>query len=451
MPPKLLVVDDDPNTCTQMKWALAQDFEVFVAQDRPSALAVFKQVHPAVVTLDLGLPPDAHGVEEGFHTLRALLQENALTRVIVITGREEHQYALEAIGQGAYDFFRKPIQFDELKALLARALHVYQLEQEYRALQQQGHQDAFEGMLGVSLQMQEVFAAIRRVAATDASVVISGESGTGKELVARAIHRHSLRQAGPLIAINCGAIPESLLESELFGHEKGAFTGAHTQRKGRIELAQGGTLFLDEIGELSPALQVKLLRFLQERQIERVGGRATIDVDVRVLAATHVDLEQAILEKRFREDLYYRLSVVEIVLPPLRERGEDILLLAKALLHRYAVESQRKISGLDPHAITALATYDWPGNVRELGNRVQRAVIMATGPLLTPADLGLPTPEAAAKPQTLQEARAAVEGDLIRQALARHAGNISHTAAELGLSRPTLRELMRKYSVRGSA
>jgi two-component system NtrC family response regulator len=388
------------------------------------------------------------GVDEGFRTLHALLHEDALLKVIIITGQEERQHALEAIGQGAYDFFRKPIQFDELKALLFRALHVSQIEQEYRALQQQVHWEAFEGMLGVSPQMQEVFTAIRRVATMDASVVISGESGTGKELVARAIHRHSPRQARPFIAINCGAIPEQLLESELFGHEKSAFTGAYMQRKGRIELAQGGTLFLDETGELPLALQIKLLRFLQERQIERVGGRAAIDVDLRVLAATHVDLRQAILERRFRDDLYYRISVVEIALPPLRERGEDILLLAKALLHRHAAESQHKISDFDPYAITALETYTWPGNVRELGNRVQRAVIMATGHLITPADLELPTPEARSKPPTLQEGRAAVETDLIRRALARNRGNISHTAAELGLSRPTLRELMQRYGLR---
>jgi two-component system NtrC family response regulator len=449
MPPKLLVVDDDPNARTQMKWALAQDFELFVAQDRPSALAVFRKERPVVVTLDLGLPPDAHGVEEGFRTLRALLEEDALTKVLIVTGQDERKYALEAIGHGAYDFFCKPVQFDELKVLIARALRYAQLEQEHRALQQQVYHEAFEGMLGVSPPMQEVFAAIRRVAATDASVVISGESGTGKELVAQAIHRRSRRREGPFIAINCGAIPENLLESELFGHEKGAFTGAHTQRKGRIESAQGGTLLLDEIGELPLALQVKLLRFLQARQIERVGGRTTIDVDVRVLAATHVDLSQAIQAGQFREDLYYRLNVVEIVVPPLRERGEDILVLAKALLQRYMAESQRQISGCEPAALTALVTYGWPGNVRELENRLQRAVIMASGPLLTPEDLGLPRPEAMAKPPTLQEARAVIEADLIRQALARNNGNITHTATELGLSRPTLRELMRKYDLRG--
>lgn len=314
-------------------------------------------------------------------------------------------------------------------------------------MQQLTYTEAFEGMLGVSPQMQEVFTAIRRVAITDASVVISGESGTGKELVAGAIHHHSLRRTGPFIAINCGAIPEALLESELFGHEKGAFTGAHIQRKGRIESAQGGTLFLDEISELPLALQVKLLRFLQARQIDRVGGRVPIDVDVRVLVATHVDLKEATGQGRFREDLYYRLSVVEIALPPLRQRGKDILLLANALLQRYAAENQHEIGGFDSHAKTVLVTYGWPGNVRELENRIRRAVIMASGPLLTPEDLGLSTPGAMAKPQTLLEARVVIEAELIRRALARHNGNISRTAAELGVSRPTLRELKRKYTL----
>ena len=444
---KLLVVDDDAGICTQLKWVLAPEFTVSVAKDRPSALQVFRQERPAVVTLDLGLPPDPDGVDEGFLTLHEILRADRRAKVIVITGQEDRAYALEAIGQGAYDFFRKPIQPDELKILLGRAVHVYQLEQERWTRQQQGQQAGFEGMLGTCRPMQEVFTAIRRVASTNASVLISGESGTGKELVARAIHRHSVRQAGPFITINCGAIPETLLESELFGHEKGAFTGAHTQRQGRIELAQGGTLFLDEVGELSQPLQVKLLRFLQEHQLERVGGRTTIDVDVRVLAATNVDLQHAIAQDRFREDLYYRLGVVEIALPPLRERGEDILLLAKALLHRHATESKHKLSGFSPEAMAALEAHAWPGNVRELENRIRRAVIMATGPLLTPDGLGLIAPETMADGSTLQDARAAVETDLIRRTLARHAGNITHTAAELGVSRPTLRELMRKYGM----
>jgi two-component system NtrC family response regulator len=360
---------------------------------------------------------------------------------------EAYQSSIAIEGEGGQGTACRTIHFDELRVTLSRALPFYHLEQECCALQQREYGEAFAGMIGASPQMQEVFTAIRRVAATDASVVISGESGTGKELVAEAIHHHSLRRTGPFIAINCGAIPETLLESELFGHEKGAFTGAHIQRKGRVELAQGGTLFLDEVSELSLALQVKLLRFLQVRQIDRVGGRAPIDVDVRVLVATHVDLKQAIGQGRFREDLYYRLNVVEIALPPLRARGKDISLLAHTLLQRYTAENRREIGGFNSHAKTALITYGWPGNVRELENRIRRAVIMASGPLLTPEDLGLSTPDAMAKPQTLQEARTAIETDLIRQALDRHNRNISRTAVELGVSRPTLRELMRKYAV----
>ena len=451
MPPKLLIVDDDPQARTQMQWALSQDFEVLVAQDRPSALAMFREERPPVVTLDLGLPPDPHGVEEGFCTLRALLHEEACTKVLIVSGQDEHRYALEAIGQGAYDYFCKPVQFDTLKVLLARAWRFYQLEQERRTRQPQGEAAGFAGMLGVSPPMQEVFTAIRRVATTEASVVIRGESGTGKELVAQAIHRYSPRQAKPFVAINCGAIPDTLLESELFGHEKGAFTGAHTQRKGRIETAHGGTLLLDEIGELPLALQVKLLRFLQERHIERVGGRVPISVDVRILAATHVDLQRAIQEGRFREDLYYRLNVVDLVVPPLRERGEDVVLLAQTFLQRYTSEGQYKVHGFDAAALTALMTYGWPGNVRELENRIRRAVIMASNPLLTPEELGFSGPLLEAKPLTLQEARAAIEPGLIREALARHQGNVTHTAAELGLSRPTLRDLLRKYGLRAGA
>ena len=290
----------------QMHWALTQDYEVFLAHDRASALHVFQAEKPIVVTLDLGLPPHPRDMEEGFQTLSAILQEKATAKVIVITGNEDREYALRAIGQGAYDFFRKPIEIDELKVILRRALHVAQLEQEHRALQQRLGCEAFETMIGSSPQMQAVFATLRKVAASDVPVLVVGESGTGKELVARALHQQSGRTAAPFVAINCGAIPETLLESELFGHEKGAFTGAHMQRKGKIESAQGGTLFLDEIGELPASLQVKLLRFLQEYQIEHIGGRKAIPVDVRVIAATNVDLKQAMAAGRFREDLYYR-------------------------------------------------------------------------------------------------------------------------------------------------
>jgi two-component system NtrC family response regulator len=446
MKPKLLIIDDDEEIRTQMKWALAQDYEVFMAEDRQSALGVLKAQRPAVVTLDLGLPPHPRGVEEGFGTLSDILQEDASAKVIVITGREEREHALEAIGQGAYDFFRKPIQVDELKVIIRRALYVYQLEQEYRELQQ-FRDDTFEEMLGASPQMQEVFATIRRVATTDTPVLIAGESGTGKELVARAIHRRSRRHEGPFHVINCGAIPENLLESELFGHEKGAFTGAHTQRKGRIELAQSGTLLLDEIGECPLSLQVKLLRFLQEHQMERVGGRETLTVDARVLAATNRNLQQAMREGQFREDLYYRVGVVNIGLPPLRERGEDILLLANALLRRYALENQKKVVGFNRQALATLQTYGWPGNVRELENRIKRAVIMAEGPRVAPEDLELTSTHTPYEGRTLREAREALEKDLIQRVLAKNKGNITRAAAELGVSRPTLHELLTKYGI----
>jgi two-component system NtrC family response regulator len=445
--PKLLIVDDDEEIRTQMKWALAQEYDVYIAADRQSALAAFHAKRPAVVTLDLGLPPHPRDMEEGFRTLGDILQEDTDAKVIVITGRDGREYALQAIGQGAYDFFRKPIELEELKVILRRALHVYQLEQEHRALQQRLYSQAFEEMLGTSAQMQDVFTTIHKVAQTEASVLIVGESGTGKELVARAIHRQGGRRQAPFVAINCGAIPENLLESELFGHEKGAFTGAHIQRKGRIELAQGGSLFLDEIGELSLPLQVKLLRFLQEHQLERVGGREPIMVDTRVLAATNIDLQQAMSDGRFREDLYYRLGVVVIALPPLRERGEDVLLLAKALLQRCTAEGRSKITGFTRQALSALQSYSWPGNVRELENRIKRAVIMAQGTRLTPADLDLEVPFARYEGQGLREAREALEKELIQRGLAKHKGNVTRTAAELGVSRPTLHELISKYAI----
>jgi len=447
--PKLLIVDDDEEIRAQMRWALAQDYEVFLAEDRKTALEILKQNRPAVVTLDLGLQPRPREVEEGFLTLGEILEQDPLIKVIIITGRGEKEHALKAIGQGAYDFFCKPIQVDELKVIIRRALRVYQLEQEHRKLQQRLHHESFEEMLGSSQQMQEVFATIRKVATTDAPVLVVGESGTGKELVARAIHRQSVRKENPFVAINCGAIPENLLESELFGHEKGAFTGAHIQRKGRIESAQGGTLFLDEIGELSLPLQVKLLRFLQEHKIERVGGREAIAVDTRVMAATNTDLKKAMSDGRFREDLYYRLSVVTIPVPPLRKRGGDILLLAKTLLQRYSAESKKKIGGFSRQAINALQTHSWPGNVRELENRIKRAVIMAEGQRLTPEDLELALPYAKYEGQGLKEAREAVEKEVIQRTLVKNKGNITQTATELGISRPTLHQLIEKLGLRG--
>jgi len=445
---KILIVDDDEHIRTQMKWALVKEYEVLEAGDRFSALEIFGKTKPPLVTLDLGLPPQAQEVNEGFALLDEMLQQNSGSKIIIITGHDEREHALEGIGKGAYDFFCKPIEIEELKVVLQRAEHVYQLEREHKELQQRLAGESFEGLLGSSPPMQEVFNSIRRVATTDAPVLIVGESGTGKELVGQAIHQQSGRKDEPFVVINCGAIPENLLESELFGHEKGAFTGAHIRRKGRIESAHRGTLLLDEIGELSPPLQVTLLRFLQEHRIERVGGRQEIQVDVRVLAATNIDLKRAMAQGRFREDLYYRLAVVSIPLPPLRDRGQDIPLLANAFLQRYAAENKKRVGGFDRPAVRALQSHAWPGNVRELENRVKRAVIMAEGARVTAEALELASAYTKYAGSGLKEAREALEKDLIERTLTRHKGNISQTAAELRVSRPTLYELMGKLGIK---
>jgi two-component system NtrC family response regulator len=446
---KLLIVDDVEDIRTQMKWALSEEYEVFEAEDLVSAMELFETHAMPLVTLDLGLTSDPNGVEEGFRLLGEILRFRSETKVVVITGQGEREHALRAISAGAYDFFNKPIHLDELNVVLRRARHVHDLERENRELSRGPGVDSFEGIVGFCPAIQDVFRAVRRVAGSDAQVLIAGESGTGKELVARAIHRLSERSASPFVAINCGAIPENLLESELFGHEKGAFTGAHTRRAGRIESAHRGTLFLDEIGELPVALQVKLLRFLQEHRLERVGGRQEIPVDVRVIAATNADLDREMKAERFREDLYYRLAVVRLSLPPLRERGEDISVLAKLFLERFAAENRKNITGFASDALEALQAHDWPGNVRELENRVKRAIIMAEGRKLTAADLELSsTPAERHRSVTLKEAREELERDLIRRTLRKHNGNMTRTAAELQVSRPTLYELMEKLGIR---
>ncbi len=444
---KLLIIEDDAELRTQMKWGLSQEYQIFQAEDRLSALKIFKKERPPVITLDLGLPPQPTGVEEGFQTLGDILEHDPLSKVIIITGRDEKEHALTGIGGGAYDFLTTPVQLDELKVIIRRALYVSRLERQHRELQQRLGGDAFEGILGTSPQIQEVFEFIRKVATTDAPVLIVGESGTGKELTARAIHFRSSRKDSPFVTIDCGAIPETLLESELFGHEKGAFTGAHIQRKGRIESAQGGTLFLDEIGELSPHLQAKLLRFLQEQRIERVGGREGILVNARVLAATNTDLDQALKDGRFREDLYFRLGVVVISMPSLREREGDIPLLATAFLQRYVEENKKKLKGFNPQAIRTMETHGWPGNIRELENRVKRAVIMADGMKVTPADLELTSRYAKYEGQGLKEAREGLEREFIQRALAKNKGNLTRTATDLGISRPTLYELLDKLGI----
>jgi two-component system NtrC family response regulator len=447
MKPKLLIVDDDEEIRTQMKWALAQDYEIELAGDRAEALEVFKSAQPGVTMLDLGLPPHPNDPEEGLAVLAGILSRDRLAKVIIVSGQGEKENAMRAVGAGAYDFLCKPVDLDELKLLLRRGFYVAELEREFREMQRTLGTDAFEGMLGISPPMQTVFATICKVAPTNAPVLFLGESGTGKEMAALAIHRRSLRKDKPFIAINCNAIPENLLESELFGHEKGAFTGAHQQRKGLIEGAAGGTLFLDEIGELPPPIQVKLLRFLQEQTFQRVGGRAEIQIDTRVVAATNADLKQAITAGKFREDLYFRLAVVVINLPSLRDRGDDILVVAREFLKRFATQNGKGGMSFAPDTMRAMMRYSWPGNVRELQNRVQRAVIMADGKRISINELELAGGGGDAPPTTLKEARETVEREMVQQALKRHSGRISSAATELGISRPTLYELMEKLGI----
>jgi len=443
---KILIIEDDDELRTQMKWALTENYDVLLAEDRPEALQILSELKPCVVTLDLGLPPSPGDSREGFLALADLLQSDPPLKIIVITGQDEKENGMQAIGQGAFDFFCKPVNIEELKVVLGRAIRVYELERAHRSRVGSDDPDSIQGILGKSGQIEAVFATIRKVSASDASVLILGESGTGKELAARAIHRSSSRHNRPFVAINCGAIPENLLESELFGHEKGSFTGAHVQRQGRLEMAQGGTLFLDEIGDLPAALQVKLLRFLQQHEIERVGGRSPITVDARVIAATNTDLVKAMAEGKFREDLYYRLAVVILPMPPLRQREGDTLLLAQAFLARQMAVDEKKMV-LTPRSIKAIESHGWPGNVRELENRIQRAAIMAENGRITPKDLGLESPYAEYEGKGLIKAREGLERQMIEAALVKSKGNVTRAAAELAISRPTLYELIEKHGM----
>jgi two-component system NtrC family response regulator len=446
--PRLLVVDDDESILQQIRWALSEEYDVYAAGDRRSALTLFKSQRIPLVLLDLGLPPEPREASEGLQTLEELLGENPRAKVIIVSGNAQRENALRAVERGACDIFPKPVDIDELRIVLRRVSTILELEQERE------RQDAplparlgrFEEMIGSSPCMLALFAALRRVAASDIPVLITGESGTGKEQVAKAIHNLSGRKGGPFIAINCGAIPENLLESELFGHEKGTFTGATAQRRGKLEYAQGGTLFLDEIGELASALQVKLLRFLQEKVLERVGGREQIPVDSRVVAATNQDLSRAVAENRFREDLYFRLAGVRLAVPPLRERGDDVIELAEHLAESFARELKRPAKKFSRQALLALRAHPWMGNVRELQNRVRRAVMFADGPSIGPADLELEAAGPAAPGGvSLKEAREHFERDLLAKTMAENKGNISRTARALGISRSTLYELLRKY------
>ncbi|MGD9849631.1 MAG: PEP-CTERM-box response regulator transcription factor [Nitrospirales bacterium] len=446
--PALLLIDDHMELRDQMKWGLKPFYMIYEADCRQKALELLKKEPIGLVTLDLGLPPDEDGAKEGLLLLEEMLGVHPLVKVIVITGNQDRTNALKAVQLGAYDFMEKPVDLEVLKIVLHRANYLTGLEQENRKLLAREEKRGFPEIIGSSPAMAKVFDTIRRVAGSDVSILIVGESGTGKELVARAIHQQSHRKEGPFIAINCGAIPETLLESELFGHEKGAFTGAHVQRKGRIESAQGGTLFLDEIAEISPALQVKLLRVLQEHSIERVGGRVQIPVDTRVLAATNADIQLAMKEGRFREDLYYRLNTVTIPVPPLRERGVDIVMIAKSLLQRFSEEAKKKISGFSTEGIMALEQYPWPGNVRELENRVRRAVTLSDHARITPEDLDLAEPSGDQERLTLKESRDAIEKKVIEQALAKTGGNITKAATLLDVSRPTLHDLISRHHIK---
>src|SRR6266404_4572523 len=449
MKPGLLMVDDDEAIRTQMKWALSQDYDMCFAEDRRGAIEAFEANSPTVTLLDLGLPPRPNECDEGMAALSDILAIDSAAKVIVVSGQSEKQNAIQAVGAGAYDFLCKPVEMETLKLLLRRCIHVVDLEREYRQLQQSRRSEVFEDMLGTSPQMQSVFAFIRKVAGTNVPVLLLGESGTGKEMAAAAIHHRSARKDGPFVAINSNAIPENLFESELFGHEKGAFTGAHVQRKGLLETASGGTLFLDEIGELPPAIQVKLLRFLQEQRLQRVGGRQEIQVDTRLVAATNADLKELIDNGKFREDLYFRLAVVTIRLLPLRERGEDIVFLAREFLQTYGNQNGRTKIVFTPDALRAMSCYSWPGNVRELQNRVKRGVIMASGSRLSAKDLELERDRGAVASAgtTLRQAREHVEREMVSQALKKNSGKITSAAADLGISRPTLYELMEKLGI----
>ena len=448
--PVLLIVEDDEGLQRQLKWAY-EGYRVIIAGDRSTAIEMVRLHEPPVVTLDLGLPPDPDGTAEGFATLTEILALKPDCKVIVASGHGARESALKAIALGAYDFYRKPVDIDELGLIVGRAFHVHEIEVENRRLEAaNGGAAALGAMLTASPEMVKVIRTVERVASADVSVMLLGASGTGKELLARAVHEQSARAKGEFVAINCAAIPENLLEAELFGYERGAFTGAVKTTPGKIELAQGGTLFLDEVGDIPLPLQVKLLRFLQERVIERIGGRATIAVDTRIVCATHQDLDTMIAEGRFRDDLYYRLAEIVVKIPSLAERAGDAVLLARHFVGRFAREMNPKVQGLSPDAVEAIDAYGWPGNVRELENRLKRAVIMADGKWVAAADLDLPgAPEQSADtlPINLRAAREVADRRAIRQALSRTENNISGAAKLLGISRPTLYDLMKQYQL----
>jgi len=444
--PGLLIVEDDLGLQKQLKWCF-DEYRVWVAATRAEALAQLRRFEPAVVLQDLGLPPDAAGVSEGLKTLQEILQAAPQVKVIVVTGNGDQSNAVKAVGLGATDFCQKPVEPQILKLIVARAFRMHALEEQNRRLQWQST-SPLAGVIATDEAMLKVCRMVEKVAPTDVSVLILGESGTGKELLAHAIHALSARKAGRFVAINCAAIPEQLLESELFGHEKGAFTGAVKQTLGKVEMAEGGTLFLDEIGDMPAPLQAKLLRFLQDRVIERLGGRKPIPVNVRVVCATNQDLQALIVEQRFRQDLYYRISAVTVNVPPLRQRGSGVVVLAQAILQRIAAESATKLRGMSDDALAALQIYAWPGNVRELENKLRAAVIMAEGQLIHAGDLGLDAPVTAPPQLNLADVRLQAERQALIQALALAQNNVSRAAELLGVSRPTLYDLLERCGVR---
>jgi len=448
--PKLLIIEDDPGLQKQLKWSL-DAYDVAVAGDREAALAQIRRHEPAVVTMDLGLPPDPDGSTEGLATLQQILALAPDTRVIVLTGNQDHSNAVKAIGMGAYDFHQKPVDPEVLNLVIQRAFFLHELQQENRRMQANGADSPLGGVITRDPGMLKVCRNIEKVAPTSASVMVLGESGTGKEVLARAVHALSPRAKGRFMAINCAAIPENLLESELFGYEKGAFTGAAKQTKGKVELAHGGTFFLDEVGDLPMPLQAKLLRFLQERVIERIGGHEEIPVDVRIVCATHQKLKELCAQGRFREDLYYRLSEIVVTIPPLRARDGDAALLAHHFKNKFCAQEGRSQLNFAPDAIAAIESHGWPGNVREMENCIKRAVIMADGGTIVADDLGLPDEGAEEQPINLRQIRDEAEYKAIVKALARVDGNIVKASEVLGISRPTLYDLMARHGIKAGA
>ncbi|RLJ16330.1 PEP-CTERM-box response regulator transcription factor [bacterium endosymbiont of Escarpia laminata] len=443
----LLIVEDDPGLQSQLKWCF-DGYEVQIAGDRASAIAVLRRVAPPVITLDLGLPPDPANVSEGIATLKEVLRLAPRTKVIVVTGNDDRTNALKALELGAYDFYQKPIDSVVLKVIIDRAYQLYELEEENRNLAMRQGKSPLDGVIANSPEMLDVCRIIEKVGPTDATTLLLGESGTGKEVLAKAIHEISARNEQPFVAINCASIPDTLLESELFGYEKGAFTGAVKRTLGKIEHASGGTLFLDEIGDMPLSLQAKLLRFLQERVIERVGGRAEIPVDVRVICATNRDLDEMIRSGTFREDLFYRVSEITIDIPPLRDRAGDAVLLAWAFLAKFSAQNSTKVRGFSKEALRSIEDYSWPGNVRELENKIKRAVIMAEGSQISAEELQLSVGSEESQPFNLREVRDRAEASAVSRALTYVEGNVSKAAELLGVSRPTLYDLVNKYGLK---